>query len=238
MRAAVYVRCSTTSKKQFGDTAAHLQNPEVQVKPLLQLLENRGWTLHLVYSDRMSGSKEFRPGLNALMADARRGLFRVVVVWRFDRFARSVKQLVLALEEFRALGIDFISHQEALDTSTPMGKAMFTIIAAMAELERSVIRERVIVGLEYAREHGTKCGRPVGRPRRVFDREQLRKLRAQGMSLRAIAKYLDIGVGTVVRALAKREQAGSPAVSDTDVEAGSIVPKSREDDLARPSSTG
>jgi len=186
----------------------------------------------------MSGSKEFRPGLNALMADARRGLFRVVVVWRFDRFARSVKQLVLALEEFRGLGIDFISHQEALDTSTPMGKAMFTIIAAMAELERSVIRERVIAGLEYAREHGTKSGRPVGRPRRVFDREQLRKLRAQGMSLRAIAKYLDIGVGTVVRALAKREQAGSPAVSDTDVEAGSIVPKSREDDLARPSSTG
>jgi DNA invertase Pin-like site-specific DNA recombinase len=75
MRAAVYVRCSTTSKKQFGDTAAYLQNPEVQVKPLLQLLENRGWTLHLVYSDRMSGSKEVRPGLNALMADGRRGLF-------------------------------------------------------------------------------------------------------------------------------------------------------------------
>jgi hypothetical protein len=95
----------------------------------------------------MSGAKESRPGLQALMADARRGMFGVVVVWRFDRFARSVKQLVMALEEFRTLGIEFISHQEALDTSTPMGKAMFTIIAAMAELERSVIRERGGSGL-------------------------------------------------------------------------------------------
>jgi DNA invertase Pin-like site-specific DNA recombinase len=88
----------------------------------------------------MSGAKESRPGLQALTADARRGMFGAVVVWRFDRFARSVKQLVIAIEEFRTLGIEFISHQEALDTSTPMGKAMFTIIAAMAELERSVIR--------------------------------------------------------------------------------------------------
>jgi DNA invertase Pin-like site-specific DNA recombinase len=86
----------------------------------------------------MSGAKESRPGLQALTADPRRGMFGVVVVWRFNRFARSVKQLVMALEEFRTLGIEFVSHQEALDTSTPMGKAMFTIIAAMAELERSV----------------------------------------------------------------------------------------------------
>ena len=164
MRASVYVRCSTTTKKQFGDTAACLQNPEVQVKPLMQLLENRGWTLHRVYSDRMSGSKEARPDLNELMADARRGLFDVVVVWRFDRFARSVKQLILALEEFRALGIEFISHQEALDTSTPIGKAMFTIIAAMAELERSVIRERIVAGLAYARERGTNPADPSEDP--------------------------------------------------------------------------
>lgn len=96
-----------------------------------------------------------------------------MVVWRFDRFARSVKQLVMALEEFRTLGIEFISHQEALDTSTPMGKAMFTIIAAMAELERSVIRERVMAGLEYARAHGTKSGRPVGRPKKYSTARKL-----------------------------------------------------------------
>ena len=102
--------------------------------------------------------------LDARLRDARRREFDVVVVWRFDRFARSVKQLVLALEEFRSLGIDFVSHQEALDTSTPMGKAMFTIIAAMAELERNIIRERVVAGLDHARRNGTKSGRPVGRP--------------------------------------------------------------------------
>src|SRR6266705_27819 len=118
-------------------------------------------------SDRAGGDKESRPGLDALMGDARRGAFNVVIVWRFDRFARSVKQLVLALEEFRSLGMDFVSHQEALDTSAPMGKAMFTIIAAMAELERSVIRERVVAGLEHARQYGTRSGRPVGRPAAV-----------------------------------------------------------------------
>src|SRR6476620_4052857 len=115
---------------------------------------------------------------------SRRGAFSVVVVWRFDRFARSVKQLVLALEEFRSLGIDFVSHQEALDTSTPMGKAMFTIIAAMAELERSIIRERVMAGLEHARAAGTKSGRAIVRPRVVFARDRVLERRRNGLSLR------------------------------------------------------
>ena len=179
MKAAIYIRCSKAAKKKFGDTSAYLQNPEVQTRPLLELAEQRGWAVHRVYCDRLSGAKEDRPELQALMADARRGAFQVVIVWRFDRFARSVKQLVLTLEEFRSLGIDFASHQEALDTSTPMGKAMFTIIAAMAELERSVIRERVMAGLEYAREHGTKSGKPVGRPRKVFRRDEVVRFRDQ-----------------------------------------------------------
>jgi DNA invertase Pin-like site-specific DNA recombinase len=201
MRAAVYVRCSTAGKRRVGEVSVFLQNPDTQVKPLLELLESRGWAVHNIYSDRMSGAQEARPGLQALLNDARRGLFGVVVVWRSDRFARSVKQLVLALEEFRSLGIEFISHQEALDTSTPMGKAMFTIIAAMAELERSVIRERVMAGLDYAREHGTKSGRAVGRPKRIFDRDQVLRLRARGLSLRSIARELGLGLGTVVRTL-------------------------------------
>ena len=134
------------------------------------------------------------------MVDARRGLFQVVVVWRFDRFARSVKQLVLALEEFQTLGIDFISHQEALDSATPMGKAMFTIIATMAELERSIIRERVIAGLEHARCKGTRSGRSVGRPRVVFDRRKVVELRAQGRSWREIARARGAGVTTIRRA--------------------------------------
>jgi DNA invertase Pin-like site-specific DNA recombinase len=160
------------------------------------MAEQRGWSVVRVYSDRISGSKADRPGLNALMRDARRGAFDVVVVWRFDRFARSIEQLVLALAEFRSLGIDFVSSQEALDTSTPMGKAMFTIIGAMAELERNVIRERVVAGLEHARNHGTKSGAAIGRPRAVFDRARVVELRESGQSWRQIAAALGISTGT------------------------------------------
>src|SRR5215472_8587743 len=179
VRCVCYVRVSTASKSRQGDTFGFDQNPDVQEQPLQALIAQRGWELWHVYSDRASGTKESRPGLDALMADARRGAFNVVVVWRFDRFARSVKQLVLALEEFRCLGIDFVSHQEALDTSTPMGKTMFTIVAAMAELERSIIRERVQAGIAHARLRGTKSGNPIGRPRAVFDRAQAVELRGE-----------------------------------------------------------
>jgi DNA invertase Pin-like site-specific DNA recombinase len=201
-RAAIYLRVSTANRTRPGD--GFEQNPEVQEIPLRQMLQQRGWDLTRVYSDRMSGAKEDRPGLKSLMQDAKRGEFQVVLVWRFDRFARSIEQLVLALAEFRALGIDFVSCQEALDTSTPMGKAMFTIIAAMAELERNVIRERVVSGMEYARRHGTKSGNAIGRPKRIFDRGEVFRLRESGLSIERIAKEMHIGVGTVVRVIQAR----------------------------------
>ena len=198
--AAVYVRVSTAAKSKQGDAVNFIQNPDVQEQPLRDLVVQRGWVLHRVYSDRASGAKQRRPGLDALMADARRGLFDAVVVWRFDRFARSVPQLVLALEEFRTLGIDFISHQEALDTSTPMGKAMFTFIGAMAELERSIIRERVLAGLEHASRNGTRSGRPVGRPRVVLDRERIRQLRdTEKLTWPEIARRVHSSNGSVRR---------------------------------------
>jgi DNA invertase Pin-like site-specific DNA recombinase len=193
---------STTNRTRVGD--GFEQNPEVQEAPLRQLVEQRGWSLAQVYSDRMSGAKENRPGLKSLLEDARRGQFDVVLVWRFDRFARSIEQLVTALAEFRSLGIDFVSCQEALDTSTPMGKAMFTIIGAMAELERNVIRERVIAGLEYARQHGTKSGNAIGRPKRVFDRAEVIRLRDGGLSIEKIACRMGLGVGTVARLIQAR----------------------------------
>ena len=199
-RAGIYVRVSTATKSRQGDTTGYDQNPAVQEQPLRDLLAQRGWVLHKVYSDRATGATERRPGLDALMSDARRGVFEVVVVFRFDRFARSVKQLVLALEEFRSLGIDFISHQEALDTPTPMGEAMFAIIAAMAQLERSIIRERVQAGIAHARLRGTKSGRPIGRPRAVFDRTRAVELRAQRKSWGEIAKELGTTVASVRRA--------------------------------------
>jgi DNA invertase Pin-like site-specific DNA recombinase len=197
-RAALYVRVSTNNRATRNQ-AVFEQNPEVQELPLRQMAEQRNWSVVRVYSDRMSGSKANRPGLNALMSDARRGTFDIVVVWRFDRFARSIEQLVLALAEFRALGIDFVSCQEALDTSTPMGKAMFTIIGAMAELERNVIRERIAAGLEHAKMHGTKSGAAIGRPRVVFDRNTVVELREAGRSWRQIAAALSVSVGTVRR---------------------------------------
>jgi DNA invertase Pin-like site-specific DNA recombinase len=172
----------------------------VQEYPLRDLIGQRGWQVYKVLCDRASGARERRPSLDELMTDARRGCFDAVIVWRFDRFARSVKQLVLALEEFRALGIDFISHQEALDTSTPMGKAMFTIIAAMAELERGVTRERVVAGLRYAQQYGTRSGNPIGRPKAVFDRDEARVLRAQGWSWPKIGKKFGISASTARRA--------------------------------------
>jgi DNA invertase Pin-like site-specific DNA recombinase len=208
LRACAYLRVSTASKTKHGDSIAFDQDPAVQEQPLRDLIAQRGWTLQRVYSDRASGDRERRRGLDDLMADARRGAFDVVVVFRFDRFARSVKQLVLALEEFRSLGIDFVSYQEALDTCTPMGKAMFTIIAAMAELEHSVIRERVVAGLDYARRCGTRSGLAIGRPKAVFRRDEIPRLIAQGLSGRDIARRLGVGEGTVRRAI--RELASAP----------------------------
>ena len=209
-RCACYVRVSTNNKSRKGEITSFDQNPDVQKLPLHELITQRGWQLIKVYSDRASGAKERRPGLEALMADARSGAFDVVVVGRFDRFARSVKQLVMALEEFRRLGIDFISHQEALDTSTPMGKAMFVIIAAMAELERSVIRERIIAGLAYTRQHGTRSGRPIGRPRAVFRRDEAVALRAQGLSWTTIARRLGTSPSSVRRACQGQAECDHP----------------------------
>ena len=206
-RVAIYVRVSTSNRTRTGD--AFEQNPEVQEAPLLQMAEQRGWTVAQVYSDRMSGAKEDRPGMRNLMQDAKRGKFDLVLVWRFDRFARSIEQLVHSLAEFKALGIDFVSCQEALDTSTPMGKAMFTIIGAMAELERNVIRERVAAGMEHARRNGTKSGNAIGRPKKVFDRSEVGRLRQSGLSIEKIAQQMHIGVGTVARILQPNPADGS-----------------------------
>src|ERR1700731_415121 len=113
------------------------------------------------------------------MGDARKRQFDAIVVWRFDRFARSTKHLLTALEEFRALGIQFISYQENIDTSSALGQALFTIVSAVAQLERDLIRERVSAGIRNARVNG----KVFGRPRRGVDRERVLELKAQGHSL-------------------------------------------------------
>ena len=130
-RAVIYVRVSTANRTSRGD--GFEQNPEVQKVPLRQMIAQRGWTLIRVYSDRMSGAKENRPGLNGLMQAARRGEFDAVVVWRFDRFARSIEQLVLAVAEVRSLGVDFVSCQEALDIVFGAGCAIADVKYKLAQ---------------------------------------------------------------------------------------------------------
>jgi len=220
--AAIYIRVSTSRKVQSSPIGKiedkFLQNPKVQLEPLIQLIKSRGWSYAgaryktvsgtqemvsepLIYEDRMSGASTSRPAYKRLIEDARRGLFQVVVVWRFDRFARSSKELLGALEEFRTLGIDFVSHQEAIDTSTPAGKMMFTIIAAFAEFEREIMRDRILSGLEYAAHHGTKSGKPIGGQRRIFNRDDVLMYHQNGLSVRAIAEKLGLSQGTVFRTL-------------------------------------
>ena len=143
----------------------------------------------------ISGTKDKRPALDRLMSDAHKRKFDVVVCWRFDRFARSVTHLLRALENFNALGIAFVSLSENVDTTTPTGKMIFTVLGAVAELERSLIVERVRAGLRNARAKGKR----LGRPRAVVDAARIAALRAQGFSWAKIAEELRVGEGTVYR---------------------------------------
>jgi len=148
-------------------------------------VSNRDRRTFREYCDNgISGTKDSRSALNELMNDAKKRRFDTVLVWRFDRFARSTKHLILALEEFKNLGIDFVSYQENIDTSSPLGSAIFTIISAVAQLERDIIAERVKAGLRRAKENGKK----LGRPRATVDAGKIHWLRSKGLSLRAIAK--------------------------------------------------
>lgn len=192
MKAAIYLRVSTDD-----------QNEDIQLQPLLDLAKRKELQLYEIYKDHgHSGAKLKRPGLDRLMADAKKGRFKAVLVWRFDRFARSTKHLVLALDEFEHRGIAFLSLQETLDTSTPLGKAMFSIIASMAQLERDIISERTKAALAYVRVHGTQSGKPIGRPKLRND-EEIRKLRDDGNSFRLIARLTGVSKAAVQRSLLK-----------------------------------
>ena len=189
MRVAIYARVSTANNGQ---------DPTMQTHELREYAERRGWKLASEYVDiGISGTKGKRPELDRLMADAHRRRFDVVLVWKFDRFARSVSHLLRALETFQALGVHFVSLSESLDTSTPAGKMVFTVLGAVAELERSLIVERVKAGLRNARAKGKR----LGRPKCDVDTAQIAKLRAEGRSWREIAVELGVGVATARAAL-------------------------------------
>ena len=187
VRAALYARVSTTNG----------QSPEMQVRELREYCQRRAWKIVEKYVDRgISGKKERRPQLDKLMGDAHRRRFDTVVVWKFDRFARSVSHLLRALETFRSLGIDFVSLSEQMDTSTPTGKMVFTVLGAVAELERSLIAERVRAGLRNARAKGKRLGRPSV----AVDAAKIANLRQSGASWRTICGSLGVSRGTARRA--------------------------------------
>lgn len=187
MRCAIYSRVSTAD-----------QNVGMQLDELRSYCDRRGFEIAQEYVDQgISGSKESRPALNRLLSDARRRRFDAVLVYRYDRFARSLRQLVNALGEFDALGVHFISLHEGVDTSTPSGRLVFGIFASIAEFERSLITERVKSGQAAAKRRGVK----FGRPRIELYTTKLAELRSQGMSYANIAKATDLSVGTVYRVI-------------------------------------
>jgi DNA invertase Pin-like site-specific DNA recombinase len=185
-RAALYLRVSTVD-----------QHPETQLLDLRQMAAQRGFEIVHEYTDRISGTKTRRPGLDDLMRDARRGRFDVVLVWASDRIARSVKHFLEVLDELNRFEIEFISFREQIDTGGPLGRAIVVIIAAIAELERNLIIERVRAGMRRARLEG----RQIGRTPLVIDRDAIRRERCQGRSLRRIAKEHRISTATVQRVL-------------------------------------
>jgi len=184
---ALYCRVSTSE-----------QSPEMQQDSLLEYAKRRNWQVYREYVDQgISGTVESRPALNDLMADARKGKFDIVMVWRFDRFARSLAHLIEALNEFSRIGIDFISYTENIDTTTASGRLVFSMIGAIAEFERCLIRDRVKAGIDRAKRNGVK----LGRPRKGFDYKRALQLRDEGWSFRRIAKEMSVSSATVFKAI-------------------------------------
>ena len=185
-RAALYMRVSTVD-----------QHPETQLHDLRQMATQRGYEIVQEYTDRISGVKARRPGLDQMMADARRGRFDVVLVWASDRIARSVKHFLEVLDGLNRLDIEFISFRENIDTGGPLGRAIVVIIGAIAELERNLIIERVRAGMRRARLEGQHIGRnPL-----QLDHAAIQRDRQDGQSLRQIAKAHRISTATVQRVL-------------------------------------
>lgn len=197
--AAIYARVSTLN---------HGQDPSLQTRAIAEYCQRRNWDVFDCYVDvGVSGKKDSRPQLNRMMEDAHSRRFDVVIVWRFDRFCRSVSHLLRALETFNALGIQFVSLCEQVDTTTPTGKLVFTILGAVSEGERNLIADRVRAGLRNARAKG----KTLGRPRVDVDVTQIESLRASGHSWRTIARQMNLSVGTVYAAARSQHAAAACA---------------------------
>ena len=191
-RVALYLRVSTDG-----------QTTKNQRRELQQVARARGWDVAKVYDDDgVSGAKgrEYRRAFDRMLKDAARGEFDMVAAWSVDRLGRSLQDLVTFLSELKALSVDLYLHKQALDTSTPSGRAMFGMLSVFSEFEREMIVERVRAGIARARAEG----KTLGRPRVTAEVEDaIRDLRAEGMGMTAISKTLGAGSSTVTRVLAE-----------------------------------
>jgi DNA invertase Pin-like site-specific DNA recombinase len=187
-RAALYTRVST-----------YEQNLQTQILDLRQMAAQRGYEIVQEYSDKISGTKAKRPGLDQMMTDARRGRFDVVLVWASDRIARSVKHFLEVLDEMNRIGVEYVSFRENIDTGGPLGRAIVIIVGAVAELERSLIVERVRAGMRRARLEGQR----IGRAPLVLDSTAILQDRERGQSIREIARGHSVSTATIQRVLRK-----------------------------------
>lgn len=185
-RVALYFRCSTIQ-----------QNLEIQTSDLRKYAEVRGFEVVKEYSDfGVSGAKDRRPALDQLMKDARKRRFDIVLVWRLDRLGRNTRHLLTLFEELEGLQISLVSHQEAIDLSSSLGRVIATVMSALAAFERDLIRERVVAGIENAKNKGRVLGRP-----KSINKDLVRKLRNEGRTYRQIASALMISQGAVANSL-------------------------------------
>ena len=201
IRAVFYCRVSTSD-----------QNAQMQLDELHRAAEQRGWIITGKYVDTISGSKE-GPERHRMMQDAQRGLFDTVMVWRFDRFGRSAKDLLLALDHLSNLGIAFVSIKEALDTNTIAGRMVLTMLGAVAEMEKSIIKERITAGLDRAKRNGKR----LGRPERTVDVERAMTLLAEGRSQRSVAMALRVPRSTLRRAIKRAKASGPKSPTKNDI---------------------
>ncbi len=208
MRAALYARVSTVNSGQ---------DPEMQLRELREYVVNRGWQVSGEYVDRISGSKDLRPALSRLMTDVHQRKCDVVLVWKLDRWGRSLKHLVNSMVELEARGVALISLRDNFDLTTPAGRLMFQVIGAMAEFERSLIQERVKAGLRNARARGKRLGRPKLIQPNSLDATRIASLRARHCSWRVVARTLGCSARTCRRAWQKSLSGVSvPSKADCD----------------------
>lgn len=192
LKVGIYARISTTDKGQDVD---------LQLRDIRTYAHSRGFEIYQEYVDKgHSGAEDKRPALGRLLEDARKRKIDAILVWRLDRFSRSLRHLIMTLAELKAINVFFISYQENLDFTTPTGQLMFHLLGAFAEFERQLIKERVRAGLANARAKGKK----LGRPKKKIDMEKLLDLRRQGLGIKRIAKSIGLSVGLVHKTLSNQ----------------------------------